>query len=1327
MGKLKTVVKFFSVLILIGLLLIGVLLLILERNKPFLINKVESWYSENHSGELKIKDFDFQIFRSFPTLTIQINQSTVRDSSFSGRNHRNISVGTIELNCSTRKLFSKQLGFSQIALKDVNFSILIDTLVQSSKEKNATTPNSAPDLEKWLSPHGVDFLFQNAQISIINRPKKKRYTGTINQISGNFKPKGSILTGPLHLDVMMDEMGLNVEKGTFFNTAHVRGDLAPKIDLEKKEFLAPPFDLKIDEQDFLVTTHLNLGQENFFNFELVNKATDYQASKNLISQNIQEKIELYELTKPFYTKTKIQGKFKGEGNPLVILDFEVKDNQAIFNKTHLLDSLSFSGHLANRAIGDEILTSKNRKDFHILFSDASGYFEGVPFSLKNSYLESTPKSKNLIQLNLLANGPTERLNKIFKNDAFFFKSGQFNLNSNFKGDVKNPLDILTYATNEFRVQKTNVYYSKADLTVPVHKIRFDTKKGNAILKSLQLAFPNNQHLEISGSLNNFASLLFDEQKQPIKSTLRIESTDLDYDGLFATIQAATPSSNQQRIAKEAIGLRAIFENIYHRFNPTLSINIDNFSYKNLLVEDFKTIINYQDKNTLTLSNSNFKFGEGTIHMDGKVHLPEGNATLANLGIKADGGLASLNELFDNKVFLLQAGRFALTADYQGSLEHPSNLLNGSEVALRLTDTKIYHADQDLIIPIDSAIITLEKRDAEILALSIPFTGGNQVSITGKVNNFTSLLKDEPGYDVNSTVKISSQKLSSKNFNRITEIFNGPKNQSNKSSDKNALHRGIATVYQKFQPALEVQIDTFKSQDYLLENLHSNMFYENATTLVVQNTGFDLDKGRLDLAAIFNFSEKEKIKTDLNISANGEARRFDKLFNNNTFFFKEGIFDFKLGFVGNVLDKKSILENLDSRLTLQDSKVFYKDMNLTVPLDDVDLILKNKNAIIRDFAIPLTSGHRIKVTGQVENFNTLLLDSIPIGVVSDLNIYSEELDFRDLSRMFDVITEADSLSEEKVIPTREKTNVFKATVQGIYNKFLPTINVVIDDFWYKTFNAKNIKTGLKFQDKNHLELQKTEFELGNAHVLLDAELDLTELERTGFNTDFSAENIDLEDLIQAFDFFGLPSLKSAGNVSGILSVNSHLNGHIIDNQGAIDTTLLGTVAFDLEGLRLQNFEPILSTAGKILRDKRIDDIHFAPLIDTLKIENSTVRIPVLNVTSTAFTLYMKGDFRYDNKSNLLISVPWSNLWFWNEKAIPLPKQYGESGGKFHIHALGNEKNTMDYKFRFNSRKWYKTKGILPLYRKEKRQFRRERRAYKRAIRARKRAAKRLRSD
>ena len=122
------------------------------------------------------------------------------------------------------------------------------------------------------------------------------------------------------------------------------------------------------------------------------------------------------------------------------------------------------------------------------------------------------------------------------------------------------------------------------------------------------------------------------------------------------------------------------------------------------------------------------------------------------------------------------------------------------------------------------------------------------------------------------------------------------------------------------------------------------------------------------------------------------------------------------------------------------------------------------------------------------------------------------------------------------------------------------------------------------------------------MLLDAQLDLTDLDKTGFITDFVAEKLPLDALIPAFNYFGLPSLKSAGKINGILTVDTHLNGHINDKTASIDTSLHGTIAFNLENLRLKNFVPITSTAGKILKDKRVNDIQFLPLIDTLTIGN-----------------------------------------------------------------------------------------------------------------------------
>jgi len=1316
MGKLKTIVKFFSVLILIGLILVAVLVLLIELKKPYLINKAETWYAENHTGELKIKDFDIQFIRTFPNLGIQVHHVSLRDSSCLGRNYRRFYAKGINFNCVSRELLNKKIEFNRLNLVGVNLDVLVDTLIMepSSQKK------SFQGIENWLENRGAKFKIQDSKIKFVNRPKKKRYSGSINEISGELAADGSILKGPLHLDLVMHEMGFNVDQGTFFNTAHIRGDLEPEIDLKKKEFYTPPFELKIDDQDFLVSAHFNLGEENFFDFELINESTDYQASKGLITQNLQKVIEPFHLVKPFYTKTKIQGKFKNQGNMLLVLDFNTQGNQFVFADSLQLDSLGFSGYLANRTIDDVFLESKKKKNFHFIFSDLSGNFKGIDFALNDSYIQNTPRLKNFINLNLTTHGEMKRLNQLINNKDFSFKSGVFNLNSNYKGIIKELPKILIAADNQVSFTNTDVLYTKSDFIIPIQQVLFNTTSGNAVLESMNLKLPKNQNIEIFGSLDNYTSLVSDEATLPIKSTINIESESLDYEKLISVLQSST-----KNLEKNEKDLKPLFEKIYFKFNPNLAIKIDKFVYQNIEINDFKSLISYQDQNTIALSDSQFKFEEGTIDLDGQVHFPEGNSTEGDLGIKADGSMTSLNELFNTKDFVLEKGRFKLNADYQGSLDSPNNILTGSEVELQILDTKIYHAEQDLMIPIESSTIQLQKRDAKIIDLNIPISIENMISINGEVENFTSLLKDESRFEVHSNVIITSDKLSTNNFKKIINILSDPDNA--KPSDKEAIQRGVAMAYKKFDPQLKIQIDTIESSEYLLNNVHSNIYYQDSMTIAVDESGFELDEGRLDLDAIFNFSEKDKIVSDLLLSANGKANSFNKLFKNNTFFFKEGIFDFNLGFAGNALNKSEFIRDVESRLILEDSKVFYKDLNLTVPLDDVEVILRKEAALINSFVIPLSSGHRIKISGSVNNFNTLLLDSIPVEVTSDLNIYSKELDFQDLTRLFDVITTADSLSNNDPTTTIKKTNVLKPALKGIYDKFQPRIHVVIDDFWYTTFNAKNIRTGLHFLDRDHIELDQTELELGEAHVLLDAQLDLTELDRTGFNTDFMAEKLPLDALIPAFNYFGLPSLKSAGKVNGILTVDTHLNGHINDKTSSIDTSLQGTIAFNLENLRLKNFVPITSTAGKILKDKRINDIQFLPLIDTLTIGNGAIKIKDLNIASNAFTLYLKGDFRYDNHSNLLVSIPWSNLWFWDVNATRERLLYSEAGRKFHIHAIGNNENTIDYKFRFSGRKWYKKQGILDRFKKERKACRLHRKYYKKELRKERRRERRKRKE
>jgi len=1247
-----------------------------------------------------------------------------------GRNYRRMTTGSIQVTSSIAALIWKRPDFKSIRIKNAVVAIYTDTL--DTSVNTATTSDSANNSEKnlfvfpaWLNNKSTQVELDNIRIHWVNRPDKKRVIGTVESITGDLKIKDQVLTGSLDLDIFMDEMGLNVEKGTYFNSVPVRGKVEPQLDLSKKELHLPAFPLQIGKQDFKIAVDVNKGEDNNFRFLLINEQTDYQASKGLIPQSIQEKISRYKLTEPFYTRTLIEGKFK-DSNPLVRLDYQVKNNTAIISMVDTtaiqFDSLSFKGHLVNRIYDDKMRKTESKKNVVITFDEGSGKYQKVGFSFLDSYILTSKEHKNFVQLNLLAEGKAERFNEILNTETFIFKEGDFTLSATYQGDPVIGEDLLTGAEIKLLMDRPSVYHSKADILFPVQKIDFRTKNGNATLKNLDLHFKNQQNIKVTGRIANYVSLLNPREDKPVSSTLTLYSAQLDYEELGSIFRFSEKEKEKETDEPTEItsNIRLALENVYLQFAPKLDIAIDKFTYKALEINNYKTQLQFEDKHTILLEKSGFDFGEGHISMDGLIKLPA-DSTFAKLGINASGNIASFNEILGNNTFIFKNGFFELDASFQGYIERVQQLVTGSEVSLRMDHSEVYIPKMDLRLPIDSLEVTIDNRNAILNRLQLPLTSKNIISINGKLKNFTTLIMEEEHFPVSSELGIVSNKLL---FQDFAEIQKNLSSDSDKPSQPQ-IHESLATIYHKFNPRVQLTVDTFARTYYLMKGISTNIYFSDSTTIVLENTGFHLNDGQMSLQGILDFANREKINADLSLKAKGKAPQFNDLFQNTTFFFREGDFDLDLLFNGDLLDRKNLIKNIYSKLTLDNSKVFYQQMNLTVPLDNVDLTIQNNNATLKSFHIPLSSGHTVQANGTIENFNTLLLDSIPVDVNSQLNFYAEELNFQDLSNMFDVIvpdvpvtTSSGKRSQTDSLAIKgKKENVFKATIGGIYEKFNPSLTVQIDDFWYKTFNVQNVQTGLTFVGKDRLILQETGFELGDANVMLNAEVDLSNKIATPFELDFSTDLLEISELVKAFDFFGLPSIESAEGVSGELATSGQLTGQVIDQSGKLDSTLWGDVGFLLNELQLKSFEPIKSTAGKVLRDKRLENIRFASLSDTLRIREGAIQIPRMEITSTAFNLFIEGNLRYDNQSHLWISIPWSNLWFRDYSKIPEKKTFNEAGAKFFIQARGNEENTMDYNFRFSNKKWYEARGLSNQFRRFKKMERKARRQYRREQRKR----------
>jgi len=129
----------------------------------------------------------------------------------------------------------------------------------------------------------------------------------------------------------MKEMGLNLEKGTFFNNVRCVGTLYPKIDIVKKTIEVPNFQMNIGKQEFDISAFINT-KENRFKFLLSLEEANYMESISLLSANIESKLAQLNLLKPIQVKAEISGIFKYRSKPVIELEYTTQNNEIIYHK-----------------------------------------------------------------------------------------------------------------------------------------------------------------------------------------------------------------------------------------------------------------------------------------------------------------------------------------------------------------------------------------------------------------------------------------------------------------------------------------------------------------------------------------------------------------------------------------------------------------------------------------------------------------------------------------------------------------------------------------------------------------------------------------------------------------------------------------------------------------------------------------------------------------------------------------------------------------------------------------------------------------------------------
>ena len=1269
--------------------------------------------SERYPGDIEFADVSVDKWEGLPRPAISFNELTVTDTT---GNYRFV----LHAKKAAFLLSITDLLRQKVHLRSVLFSegeITVNNFTPLSPEELAELPppidslRLSKDRQKYYFEKNTELSLKDFDVKLRHHTKNKLFDFHVNEVSAVLNFNENLISAETDMDVVVNALGFNMAKGTYINGARVSGTFNSEFDLEKDSWELTPFLLKLDDQVFDFEANFNFQGWGDFDIAFTNNSTDFKSAAGLLTQNLQDRLAKYDFTQPLYVDGRIRGNFVYRGNPLIELYFNAKNNSVVLDERVPVDIEQLSGTVINRIYDDERAESEDRRNIRVKFDDIDVSVNEMRLQITDPLFTGTPEQKNYWKGRILAQGPMESLNEFMEGQVLSFQDGNFEITSDVDGNIEDLEDFVSFSSGQFTMTGSRITNDNNKVSVPISQMQLSVENNRAHLERLDIRLNASDRFQITGDVENFSDMFSTSQEKSLSSSFALWSRNMvwkDFLRLFDIAKTGDANSRPEYV------LQDVLKNLYKNYNPSFTVRLDNFHIGEVQMQNFRTGIRYENENLIRLDRTRFDIKGGDLRIDANINLNRKDV----IWMYADLQGTSEMEVFDDILGLdqldFQGGTLNVKAEIQGNLLQVDRILSSSTLNLQIDDAEVAYIPLDVVLPFKKIDLSLEGENAIVNDITLAVGEEDQVTFSGTVENLPTLLFKNVNKKVRSEFDITSEKL-------VLEDYFGlfkqkKKNSSGASSEKGNVKKMFRDIHDKLDPRVNVNITELYYDDMPpFLNFTSGIFFQDDHTLIFEDTNFQYEDGTtVSMEAILDSEDETETRVRMDLTATGNPDQLNPVLNNDVFIFESGEFEAKALIEGNLANLDSLVATSKSSMNIVDGIIVHKPSQSRIPFSKLDVDMADNNARLKEFTIKLRSGDKITFTGSVEHISDLIFD-VPAAeskATSTVKAYSEKLTFDDVLELF----ESRQVVSQGNNELQGGDNAIKPAIRDVYNKFKPRLSASISEFQLDDLVLKDLRTGFFFEDENNLFLEDTGFTFYDGKVSLDAHLDITNANSTLFAFGFNTDELELDKVLESFDYFNIDSFREAEKISGKVSMNTEIEGDIVDSIGIVAKSLKGSIQFKLEDAQVAGFEPIIKVANKIFKKERFEDIRFGTIENTFYLSDNTVDIPQMEIRSTAFNIFVLGQLGFEDvDTNIWTSIPLQNFKKRDLINIPDKKEYMEAGKMVYIEAKSDKNNEIKYVLHLSPRKYYKERGMLSDYREEIKEERKLRREIKRASR------------
>jgi len=1230
----------------VGLFTIGWL------NRDTLINVLQDWYSENHNGTLSIGEVNTRFLSSFPKIGFTVLDIEQTSTDTISDKHAAIAIAQVRITVTPTDLLQGDVKIEKIDIKNMTvFSEVIPTrphtYYQNIKSNKANNPVDFLKLSALLSENGLQFSLENVTFISKDTTKRKHFDLDFHKLKGQYDGDSGTVTGDASLDVTVNLLGFNMEKGAFFNGARVRGNPKFKFDKENHSIAVLEFPLQIDDQRFGLEANFDVGQKRSYSFRLTNQSTDFKLVKDLLTDSISAKLNDYKIIEPFKSELDLTGAFGYGNHPDVNVVYSSSKNHLVISELYHLKNATFNGRLTTDIYATDSLkkTKKTSKDLKLCIDALKADLNTIAVAVDSAYYMSTPEVLNYVHAPVQLHGSNEALTRVIDTDNFDFKGGDFDLVAQISGDIPVLTALANHAKGRFNLENTRVVLKRNGLQLPISSILLDLNKGTADLKKLEIVMPNGQSLVLKGSLSHPADLI---SKVPVPSTT--SKIDLVSDALNINeiIQVATEFLPEKRSTTEnRKTLHETLNTIYAQFHPQFNIDLRSMQFNDIKLQDIRARLSLINAETVSIDEFDFKYERAVTNLQGslKVPLPNGGSKdpiIVDLDVSSLGPVQVFKDLFNIKLLEIISGQYDFNGSVHNNIYEFDELLKTAEGNLILTDNHYYYQPADLNIEFDNLALKVEDSDITLEKFNLDLADMQPIELKGKISRFPSFLLENHSNHGAMDVSVSMPFLDGDEVLEIASTISDDANKNNRP--RKQLH-SVFTDVSHFNPEISLSVDSLKYKDLITENIEAHVYFKNDSTLNLDylNIGYKSSKAKLNGTVTTTISDRDQLSSHLfefNFIANaeGENKDLNDYLKTTNFVFKSGAFDFTGVYNGQSENLKLINANSEGQLKLGPSLVYNEAIELSIPIDSLNMDIENDVATLKKLQLDLPGKSSMDFSGTIDHFSSFINHTNKINNQrSNFDIKSRYLDVNDLKSFLSSTLEHTKDTTENNL----NLNGLKKALKGINTTFNPTLNIALDSLKNENFKIGNFGSVLYFDESDRFHISETELESFGGTADLDLKFGLAFEEKLPVEIEMNVTDIELKKLISGLNYLGNDALKNADKIEGLLNYKLHLTGWL-NKQGNIDMgSLNGSLSLDLIDLAIYGFQPIVDNVP-LMKPERFDQLRFQPIVETFEVVDGKILIPQTEIQSSALHFFIEGQLKINEFVNVWISLPWKNL-------------------------------------------------------------------------------------